>query len=36
MVRENYAEDHRRVLVQLTRAGITAMERFFDAVISPA
>jgi hypothetical protein len=36
VVRENYADDHRRVLVRLTRAGITAMERFFDAVISPA
>ena len=36
VVRENDADDHRRVLVRLTRAGITAMERFFDAVISPA
>jgi len=36
MVRENDADDHRRVLVRLTRAGMTAMERFFDAVISPA
>lgn len=32
VVRENDAEDNRRVLVRLTRAGITAMERFFDAV----
>ncbi len=36
VVRENDSDDHRRVLVRLTRAGITAMERFFDAVISPA
>jgi hypothetical protein len=36
VVRENDADDHRRVLVRLTRAGITAMERFFDAAISPA
>lgn len=36
LVRENDADDHRRVLVRLTRAGITAMERLFDAVISPA
>lgn len=36
VVRENDADDHRRVLVRLTRAGITAMERFFDAVGSPA
>ncbi|MEO0057107.1 MAG: hypothetical protein RIT17_544 [Pseudomonadota bacterium] len=32
VVRENDADDNRRVLVRLTRAGITAMERFFDAV----
>jgi hypothetical protein len=36
VVRENDADDHRRVLVRLTRAGITAMERFFDAVMCPA
>lgn len=36
VVRENDADDHRRVLVRLTRAGITAMERFFDAVSSVA
>lgn len=32
VVRENDPEDHRRVMVRLTRAGITAMERFFDAL----
>jgi hypothetical protein len=32
VVRENDAEDQRRVLVRLTPAGVTAMERFFDAV----
>lgn len=32
IVRENDPEDHRRVLVRLTRKGITAMERFFDGV----
>lgn len=32
VVRENDAEDNRRVLVRLTRAGITAMERFFDEI----
>lgn len=32
VVRENDPEDHRRVMVRLTRAGIAAMERFFDAV----
>lgn len=32
VVRENDAEDHRRVLVRLTQAGRAAMERFFDAV----
>ena len=32
VVRENDPEDHRRVLVRLTRKGITAMERFFDSV----
>jgi hypothetical protein len=36
VVRENDPEDHRRVLVRLTREGITAMERFFDAVGAPA
>lgn len=30
IVRENDAEDNRRVLVRLTRTGITAMERFLD------
>lgn len=29
--RENDPEDHRRVLVRLTRAGQTAMDRFFEA-----
>lgn len=32
VVRENDAEDHRRVLVRLTSKGVAAMERFFDAV----
>jgi hypothetical protein len=32
VVREADAEDHRRVLVRLTPAGQTAMDRFFDAV----
>lgn len=32
VLRENDPEDHRRVLVRLTRSGITAMERFFDAI----
>jgi hypothetical protein len=32
VMRENDPEDNRRVLVRLTRAGITAMERFFDAI----
>ncbi len=32
VVRENDPEDHRRVLVRLTPAGQTAMERFFEAV----
>lgn len=36
VVRENDPEDHRRVLVRLTRAGITAMERFFDSLASPS
>lgn len=36
VVRENDREDHRRVLVRLTRAGITAMERFFDSLASPS
>jgi hypothetical protein len=31
VARENDADDHRRVLVRLTHAGISAMERFFDA-----
>ncbi len=31
IVRENDPEDHRRVLVRLTSAGRTAMERFFDS-----
>jgi len=30
VARENDPDDNRRVLVRLTRAGITAMERFFD------
>lgn len=32
VVRENDADDHRRVLVRLTPAGVAAMERFFEAV----
>ena len=32
VVRENDAEDHRRVLVRLTPSGQAAMDRFFDAV----
>lgn len=32
VTRENDVEDNRRVLVRLTRAGIAAMERFFDEV----
>jgi hypothetical protein len=32
VVRENDADDNRRVLVRLTRTGITAMERFFDSI----
>lgn len=32
VVRENDAEDHRRVLVRLTPTGRAAMDRFFDAV----
>ncbi|WP_233996698.1 MarR family winged helix-turn-helix transcriptional regulator [Porphyrobacter sp. CACIAM 03H1] len=32
VVRENDPEDHRRVLVRLTGAGLTAMDRFFEAV----
>lgn len=32
VVRENDAEDHRRVLVRLTPSGAAAMDRFFDAV----
>ncbi|GAB4484466.1 MAG: hypothetical protein OHK0018_16210 [Erythrobacter tepidarius] len=35
VVRENDPEDNRRVLVRLSAKGITAMERFFDAVGSP-
>lgn len=31
VMRENDPEDHRRVLVRLTRAGVTAMDRFFEA-----
>lgn len=36
VIRENDAGDNRRVLVRLSPAGITAMERFFDAVGSAA
>jgi hypothetical protein len=36
VLRENDPEDNRRVLVRLTRKGVTAMERFFDAVGSAA
>ena len=36
VLRENDSEDHRRVLVRLTRTGVTAMEQFFDAVGSLA
>lgn len=32
ILRENDAEDHRRVLVRLTPSGQAAMDRFFDAV----
>lgn len=32
VVRENDAEDHRRVLVRLTPSGAAAMDKFFDAV----
>jgi hypothetical protein len=31
VLRENDPEDHRRVLVRLTPAGLAAMERFFDS-----
>jgi hypothetical protein len=31
VLRENDAEDNRRVLVRLTPAGLAAMERFFEA-----
>ncbi len=31
LVRENDADDNRRVLVRLTPTGLAAMERFFDA-----
>lgn len=36
IVRENDADDHRRVLVRLTRSGITAMESFFDSMSDDA
>jgi hypothetical protein len=36
VLRENDPEDNRRVLVRLTANGVTAMERFFDAVGSVA
>lgn len=32
VLRENDPEDNRRVLVRLSPAGVTAMERFFDVV----
>jgi DNA-binding MarR family transcriptional regulator len=32
VLRENDPEDNRRVLVRLSPRGISAMERFFDAV----
>ncbi|WP_066528250.1 hypothetical protein [Erythrobacter sp. CCH5-A1] len=32
ILRENDAEDHRRVLVRLTPSGLAAMDKFFDAV----
>jgi hypothetical protein len=32
VMRENDADDNRRVLVRLTRVGVTAMERFLDAI----
>lgn len=32
ILRENDADDHRRVLVRLSRAGVAAMERFFAAM----
>lgn len=32
IVRENDADDHRRVLVRLSSAGVAAMERFLDTV----
>jgi hypothetical protein len=32
IVRENDADDNRRVLVRLSSAGVTAMERFLDSV----
>lgn len=32
VVRENDPEDNRRVMVRLTRGGLAAMERFFEAV----
>jgi hypothetical protein len=35
VARENDPEDNRRVLVRLTRKGVTAMERFFDALALP-
>lgn len=35
VVREGDASDQRRVLVRLTAAGLSAMERFFDEVQAP-
>jgi hypothetical protein len=32
VIRENDAEDHRRVLVRLTARGLSAMERYFNEV----
>ncbi|MFM7349396.1 MAG: MarR family winged helix-turn-helix transcriptional regulator, partial [Erythrobacter sp.] len=32
ILRENDPEDHRRVLVRLSPRGLSAMERFFEAV----
>lgn len=36
VLRENDAEDNRRVLVRLTAEGLAAMERFFEAVAAAA
>jgi len=36
IVRENDADDHRRVMVRLSAHGMAAMERFFDAVETEA